>query len=538
MKLSKRLTLLVASTVIGLVLFGGIGLRAINGTMVSERESQARTLLALSKGILEYFHELETSGKMSTKEAQERAAEALSGLKSGNDYVFARTTENVLVAHAKKERIGKVDVGSKVPDGRTTVEVYRDALAKSDPAFVTIYTTRPGAADDAPKLPKLNAVSRYAPWGWTVGTGFFTDDIDAAFMRHATILVLAGLVIVALTAGLAVTMARGIFRQLGGEPGLVSEAANRIATGDLSQHLPPARAGSLVDSLTRMQTNLQRMMGRIKHSATELNEAANGIAQRMGEIRDASSQSAGATAATAAAIEEMTVSVGQIADNARETEANSSRSAELAAGGEQQVSAAADAIKAVSQTVEQAAGRIEGLVDRTRQIGGVARTIQEIAEQTNLLALNAAIEAARAGEQGRGFAVVADEVRKLAERTTKATTEIATTIAAVQSDTDSVVSSMQAVLPMVERGVSLSNEAAEALRSINGETSETLVKIRDVAHATAEQTAASNSIATNVERIARMVEDSDTAVESASATAHALAGLASELNDAASSFRV
>lgn len=537
MKLSTRLALIVVSTVIGLILISGIALRGIHSTMTAERQMQTRTLLNLSVGILKYFNEQETAGKLSRADAQARAAEALQGLKSGQDYVFARTDEDVFVVHADAARIGKKDLGSTLPDGRKSVELYREALGKADPAFVIINTVKPGS-DSKEKFPKLNGVTRFAPWGWTVGTGFFVDDIENAFRGYALTLLLAGLVIVAVAAGLTVVISRLIYRQLGGEPATAVDAANQIATGHLDGRLPAAPAGSLIDSLSQMQANLQGMLASIKHGANELNTAAADIEHRMSEIRTASGQSSEATSATAAVVEEMTVSVRQIADNAHETEGNSSRSVDLAANGAERVASAADAIHAVSGTIAEASGKITELADRTRQIGGIASTIREIAEQTNLLALNAAIEAARAGEQGRGFAVVADEVRKLAERTTKATTEIAQTISAIQADTDSVVSSMQTVRPLVERGVSLANEAAEALHGIKREASETLTKIRDVAHATAEQTTASNSIATNVERIARMVEESDAAVRGASDTTHALAALAKELHTAATRFQV
>ena len=537
MKLSTRLISIVATSILGLLLIGGFALHDIRSTMMAERETQIRTLLDMSKSLLGYFNGLEQAGKLTRGEAQIRAIEALSHLNQGNNYVYARTDDDTMIVHIDPTRVGKVDHGARMPNGKTVTEAYRDALAIADPALITITSTKPGI-DKSIVFPKLNGVSHFAPWSWTLGTGFFVDDIDSAFTRYALTLLLVGAVIIALTSTLAVVLTRRIYAQLGGEPEAALSSANAIAAGDLTHPLPVATEGSLVHALGIMQTNLKSMISGIQRGSSSLNEAATSIASTMQEIRHASGQSSEATASTAAAIEEMTVSVGQIADSAHETEHNSSRSVTLAQGGEKLVMAASDAILAVSTQVDEASNRIAELAERSRQIGGIAGTIKEIAEQTNLLALNAAIEAARAGEQGRGFAVVADEVRKLAERTTRATQEIAETIAAIRTDTDLAVGSMQAVPPQVQKGVSLAGEAAGALRSIREGADETLIKIRDVAHATSEQRSASNAIATNIERIARMVEESDTAVHHADETARVLSGLAGELNATVAKFRV
>jgi len=168
----------------------------------------------------------------------------------------------------------------------------------------------------------------------------------------------------------------------------------------------------------------------------------------------------------------------------------------------------------------------------------MTREVKDIAEQTNLLALNAAIEAARAGEQGRGFAVVADEVRKLAERTSLATTEIEQTIIGIQNDTVGAVEAMNTALPEVEAGVQLADSATESLRAIEAGARRTLDRVADVADATHEQSAASTSIAQRVEQIANMVEATTETIRGTAATAHQLESIAISLKVLIGKFKV
>jgi len=202
------------------------------------------------------------------------------------------------------------------------------------------------------------------------------------------------------------------------------------------------------------------------------------------------------------------------------------------------VGLAAGEIESIAVAVADSTTRIHALVGRSQEMGSITQVIKEIADQTNLLALNAAIEAARAGEQGRGFAVVADEVRKLAERTTQATARISQMVSTIQGDTSEAVQAMQSAEPKVRQGRELALQATGVLDEIERHAEDSLARARDVANATREQAIAATGIAGHVENIASMTEETDAATRNNAAAAQELKNVAASLQAAVAYFKV
>ncbi len=539
MKLFQRLGIIVICSVIGLTVMAGFGLHTLRTSMLEDRHNELRSVLTLAAKTVEHYQALEKEGKLTRDEAQAKAIETLNSMSDGKTkYLWARTTGALgLVLPANQaDGLGKVDFGKKMADGRPSFQLYLDQLANSEFGFVEADVKKPGGEV---VLPKINGVTKVQGWDWILGYGVWVDDVDAAYWKSAFSSIGLGVLMLAVVVGLAVTMARSIYHSLGGEPDYAAKVAQSIAAGNLSQQIEGRfKSDSLLASIAQMQHSLRAMIESIQHGALQLGQSATALTAQMGEIHEASAQSEEATTSTAAAVEELAVSIDHISSSARATEENSAHSSTLAADGETMVNRASETIQSVSSLVGAASGQIGDLLERSREIDSIAGVIKEIADQTNLLALNAAIEAARAGEQGRGFAVVADEVRKLAERTTKATAQITAMIAAVQTDTSAAVNSMQAVTPQVELSVEMAGSAAAALREINSDAATTLGNIREVASATAEQSQASTMVAQNVERISEMVEKSAASVRAAKENVHSLESLASELRDSVAKFRL
>lgn len=536
MKLSRQLGIIVGTAIIGLIILSAYALRNLHTTMIENRKHEIHSILNLAIKQANYFLHLEQTGKMSQKEAQAKAIEALSTLRDGNDYVWVRDPEARLLVHVRTENLGKVDLGSKLPDGTYTYDGFVKVLKTSNFGYFQSNVQKPGSDIF---VPKINGVTRIDGWNWMFGFGVYIDDIETAFWSFAWNLIGVGCVILIFVSAAAIILARKIYSKLGGEPEYATRVTQSIADGDLTQQIKGNFAkGSLLGSISRMQISLQNMIETIQKGADQLTASTTALNQQMSQINNASQSSADATHSTSAAIQELSVCIDNISQSARETENNSEESSRLAEQGEKLVKQASERIHDVSVQVIKSSESIEELQRRSSQIGGIVNVIRGIAEQTNLLALNAAIEAARAGEQGRGFAVVADEVRTLASRTAKATAEITEMIDAVQNDTVTAVGVMNQVLPKVNVSVDMSGTAAETLQQINHGAFATLDMIREVAHAASEQTLATESVAENVDKIAMMVQETAKAVDGAKRNVTDLEALALDLHRSISYFKL
>ena len=296
--------------------------------------------------------------------------------------------------------------------------------------------------------------------------------------------------------------------------------------------------GQTTRALNRLLDKLQGNLKTISESAKSVASAANLMTTTSSEVATASHQQSESASDMAATVEEMTVSINHVGERALEANRLSSESGELATNGEKIINRTVSDIQDIAATVNSASDLIHGLEQHSQEISSVVSVIKEVADQTNLLALNAAIEAARAGEQGRGFAVVADEVRKLAERTSSSTQEISDTIVAMRTSASNAVTSMQEIVKKVGKGVESAQDASNSIRQI-GESSRTAVgMVEEITSAIREQATATNNIAVQVEKIAQMSEESSAAAGHSAETADNLDRLATDMQKIVSAYRL
>jgi methyl-accepting chemotaxis protein len=288
--------------------------------------------------------------------------------------------------------------------------------------------------------------------------------------------------------------------------------------GDLTVRLPVRsndEVGQAAGAFNQFLERLHGMFKEVRSEASEVNNEVAVVAQTAARVVSDFSRQTEELSSTAATIEEVTVSIGQIADTVRQTEGAMETADGESAKSAESIEQMSSEIGKIAETMNSLSSVVVRLGSRSDEIAGIVGAIKEVAEQTNLLALNAAIEAARAGEQGRGFAVVADEVRKLAERTANATVEIGRMIDSIRGEMMSAVRGMNDAQSIVQSGVQLAEQATGGIKTIRQQVSSVVSRMHDIAGATAEQAVATTDMAKRAEQVNSMIQASSNTLAAA-----------------------
>ncbi|MCP2053112.1 UNVERIFIED_ORG: methyl-accepting chemotaxis protein [Pseudomonas fluorescens] len=538
MSISRRLWLILIVAVLMLLTLGLLMLKQIHDDLYQAKRQQTQHVVQTASGVLAYYQNLEKTGVLTREAAQQQALSAVRGLRyDHDDYFWINDLTPVMIMHAANPKLDGQNLSAiRDPDGFAVFNEFV-LLAKAKGAGIVNYRwPKPGA--DAP-VEKTSYIQLFEPWGWIIGSGVYVDDVQAEFNGQVWKASLIGLGIALVMALLVILIARSIVHPLQA----AVNAMGNIASGesDLTRTLDTHgrdEVTQLSQHFNSFTAKLRQVVGQLQVCANALGQSSTELGTNASQAHDRSQQQSQQMELVATAINEVTYGVQDVAKNAEHAASEMRDAQAQAQQGQVNIDGSLQQIDQLSSTISQAVEVIRTLSSESTQIGGVLEVIRSIADQTNLLALNAAIEAARAGEQGRGFAVVADEVRLLAQRTQKSTAEIQVMIerlqghseAAVKVISDSHSASQLTIEQAGQAGASLT-AIGQALRNLNGLNA-------SIASATLQQAHVVEDINQNVTQAAGLSHSTALAAEQSSVASAHLRGLSEQLEGLLRQFKI
>ncbi len=508
--IARRLGLLIASALLGIVLLVTVFLFTERTMIMNERQLGVQQAVETAHGLIAHFYDQVSKGQMSEEEGKRRAAAAIKGLRySGTEYFFVQDMQMKMLVHPSPKLEGTDASNLQDSQGKyLTVEMTR--VVKEQGAG-SVYYMWPKPGGQTP-VQKVTYVKGFEPWGWVVGSGVYVDNVDAVVFKRVVSASVAALVLAGILLGIGLLITRSLLRQLGGEPEDAAEITQRIAHGDLTVHIDLKKndQSSLLFAIKSMRDSLSGIVGHVRTGSEGVATASAEIEQGNHDLSARTEQQASALEQTAASMEELSSTVKQNADNAQQAN---------------QLAQSASAVaKQGGEVVAQVVDTMKGINDSSHKIADIISVIDGIAFQTNILALNAAVEAARAGEQGRGFAVVASEVRSLAGRSADAAKEIKNLI------NESV--------QRVEQGSALVDRAGSTMTDVVNSIRRVTDIMAEISAASLEQSTGVSQVGEAVTQMDQTTQQNAALVEEMAAAASSLKTQAHELVDTVAVFRI
>ena len=534
--LAARLRWLVALAIAGFGLLAAITLYFDVRAIESERRDATRHIVESAHAIVARFHGEAAAGRMTDADARTRALEALNAIRYGdNDYVFVSDMQVRSVMHPIKPELDGKDLSNlRDPNGIALFAEFAKTVRADGAGFVSYAWPKPGHT--AP-VAKLSYVKGFEPWGWIVGSGIYLDDMHAA-TRTAILRTLGAFCIVAvLTIFAATLLARRILQPIRD----AVSVARRVAAGDLTSTITIAsqdETGQLAQALRDMNDSLRDLVGHVKGSVGALEGEAQNLDRASRSVQSGAEGQRSSLASVVTAIGDVSDSAQSVVSTAEQVRNLAQESLTRSRQGVEHGTELSAQISALRDTVSNVGTLVLRFVESSQSISGMTRQVRDIADQTNLLALNAAIEAARAGEQGRGFAVVADEVRKLAEKSAVAARQIDEVTARLEEESREVDAGIRSGVAALDDSQVQVKSVAEVLRGACDAAVQAAEGVEQIANVIAHQRQAIDAISSHANELASSADRAMASVQDSAETSTRLGTMAGDLRHSVEKFRL
>ncbi|MBG9989781.1 methyl-accepting chemotaxis protein [Pseudoalteromonas sp. NZS37] len=504
----QRFSLLIAIVVFGLIALSVASLTHQYSSLKNEQYLKTQNVVETAYSIIEHFYDLEQNNTLTQQQAQSQALNAIRALRyDKTNYFWINNYQPKMVMHPIKPALeGKDLTNNKDPDGKALFVDMVNIVKRSGEGFIPYKWPKPGKEKP---VEKIAFVKGFNQWQWIIGSGVYLDSIDEAFSEQRNLIVVSATIMIIAVILLSYFIGKSILIPTRLAADMMKDISQ--GEGDLTRTLN--ESGN--DEISELSHSFNLFVLKMRESLVHVSQSANDVSEHAHTVDDSSRTSHSfielqndSSTQVAAAMEQMTHQIHDVSRNAEAAEQAAKDAAQNASTGKNVVAQTITAIETLSSNIETVSRVTEDLANESHNIGSVLDVIRSISEQTNLLALNAAIEAARAGEHGRGFAVVADEVRTLASRTGQSTDEIQTMITKLQEGAKAAV---EAVKSSQALSVSTVDQASSANTSLN--EIERLVSIitemnSQIARATEQQTQAADEVNLRINELSQSTEQS------------------------------